>query len=119
MQAMREQTPELAEALDIKRKFLFESIAVLDNRDVQKIIRECDKQDLAKALQGVDAVKKKVFQNMSKRARLIMQEEIEYIGEIDSVDVEEAQYKIGNIIRTLEEHGEIILPENHENRQNI
>ena len=90
--------------------FVFEDIVLLDDRSIQKVLREVDTQDLAKALKGVDAeVQEKIFRNMSKRASSLLREDMDFMGPIRLRDVEESQQKIVNIIRKLEEAGDIIV----------
>jgi flagellar motor switch protein FliG len=90
--------------------FVFEDIVLLDDRSIQKVLREVDTQDLAKALKGVDTeVQEKIFRNMSKRASSLLREDMDFMGPIRLRDVEEAQQKIVNIIRKLEEAGDIIV----------
>jgi flagellar motor switch protein FliG len=95
--------------------FVFEDIITLDDRSIQKVLRHVDTNDLAKALKAVDPeVQDKVFRNMSKRAAQMLKEDMEYMGPIRLKDVEEAQQKIVNTIRKLEEQGEIVLARNAE-----
>ncbi|MCX7679549.1 MAG: flagellar motor switch protein FliG [Spirochaetes bacterium] len=109
IEALEEEDPELAEEIK-KRMFVFEDIVLLDDRSIQKVLREVDSQDLAKALKGVDAeVQEKIFRNMSKRASSLLREDMDFMGPIRLRDVEEAQQKIVNIIRKLEENGDIIV----------
>ncbi|HNR87271.1 MAG TPA: flagellar motor switch protein FliG [Spirochaetota bacterium] len=109
IEALEEEDPELAEEIK-KRMFVFEDIVLLDDRSIQKVLREVDTQDLAKALKGVDAeVQEKIFRNMSKRASSLLREDMDFMGPIRLRDVEEAQQKIVNIIRKLEEAGDIIV----------
>ncbi|MFW5862650.1 MAG: flagellar motor switch protein FliG [Spirochaetota bacterium] len=109
IEALEEEDPELAEEIK-KRMFIFEDIVLLDDRSIQKVLREVDTQDLAKALKGVDAeVQEKIFRNMSKRAASLLREDMDFMGPIRLRDVEEAQQKIVNIIRKLEEAGDIIV----------
>ncbi len=109
IEALEEEDPELAEEIK-KRMFVFEDIVLLDDRSIQKVLREVDTQDLAKALKGVDSeVQEKIFRNMSKRASSLLREDMDFMGPIRLRDVEEAQQKIVNIIRKLEEAGDIIV----------
>jgi flagellar motor switch protein FliG len=103
------QNPELAE--EIKRKmFVFEDIVMLDDRSLQMVLREIDQKDLALALKASSGeVGEKIYKNMSKRASEMLREEIEYMGPVRIRDVEESQQKIVNVIRRLEESGEIIV----------
>jgi flagellar motor switch protein FliG len=109
IEALEEDSPELAEEIK-KKMFVFEDIVLLDDRSIQKVLREVDGQELAKALKGVDnEVCEKIFKNMSKRAASMLKEDMEYMGPVRLKDVEEAQQKIVSIIRHLEETGEIII----------
>jgi len=109
IEALEEEDPELAEEIK-KRMFVFEDIVLLDDRSIQKVLREVDTQELAKALKGVDnEVQEKIFRNMSKRAASLLSEDMDFMGPIRIRDVEEAQQKIVNIIRKLEDAGEIIV----------
>ncbi|MBN1532251.1 MAG: flagellar motor switch protein FliG [Spirochaetes bacterium] len=109
IEALEEEDPELAEEIK-KRMFVFEDIVLLDDRSIQKVLREVDSQDLAKALKGVDAeVQEKIFRNMSKRAASLLREDMDFMGPIRLRDVEESQQKIVNIIRKLEDSGDIIV----------
>nr|1QC7_A Chain A, PROTEIN (FLIG) [Thermotoga maritima]1QC7_B Chain B, PROTEIN (FLIG) [Thermotoga maritima] len=90
--------------------FVFEDILKLDDRSIQLVLREVDTRDLALALKGAsDELKEKIFKNMSKRAAALLKDELEYMGPVRLKDVEEAQQKIINIIRRLEEAGEIVI----------
>ncbi len=101
--------PALAEEVR-KQMFVFEDIVLLDDRSIQRVLREVDARDLAIALKGAsDAVKEKIFKNMSQRARQMLQEEMEYMGPVRVKQIEEAQQKIIAIIRRLEEAGEIVI----------
>lgn len=109
IEALEEDDPELAEEIK-KRMFVFEDIVLLDDRSIQKVLREVDTQDLAKALKGVDTeVQEKIYRNMSKRAASLLREDMDFMGPIRLRDVEESQQKIVNIIRKLEDAGDIIV----------
>lgn len=110
MESLAVQDPALAEEIK-KRMFLFEDLVHLDNRSVQRVLREVDmSRDLPLALKvASEEVKKKVYGNISKRAAENLKETIDFLGPVRLRDVEEAQAKIVNIIRRLEEEGEIIL----------
>ena len=103
------QDPELAEEIK-KRMFVFEDIVTLDNRAIQRIIRDCENEDLMLALKvSGDEVKEIVFSNMSTRMVESFKEEMEYMGPVRLKDVEEAQSRIVSIIRRLEDAGEIVI----------
>ena len=103
------QDPELAEEIK-RRMFVFEDIVLLDDRSLQLVLREIESKDLALALKASSSeVGEKIYKNMSKRAADMLREEIEYMGPVRIRDVEEAQQKIVNVIRRLEESGEIVV----------
>ncbi|MDR2177829.1 MAG: flagellar motor switch protein FliG [Treponema sp.] len=109
IEALEEEDPELAEDIK-KRMFVFEDIVMLDDKSIQKVLREVDSQELSKALKSVDTeVQDKIFRNMSKRAASMLKEDMEYMGPVRLKDVEEAQQKIVSIIRHLEDTGEIVV----------
>ncbi len=109
MEALEVQDPELAEEIK-KLMFVFEDIVMIDDRSVQRVLREVESQDLALSLKGAsNEVSQKVFSNMSARAADMLREDIEFMGPVRLRDVEEAQQRIVNIIRRLEETGEIVV----------
>jgi flagellar motor switch protein FliG len=109
IESLEEEDPELAEEIK-KRMFVFEDIVMLDDRAIQKVLREVDTAELAKALKSVDTeVQDKIFRNMSKRAAALLKDDMEYMGPIRMKDVEESQQKIVSIIRKLEESGDIVV----------
>jgi flagellar motor switch protein FliG len=109
IEALENEDPELAEEIK-KRMFVFEDIVMLDDKSIQKVMREVDSGELAKALKSVDAeVQDKIFRNMSKRAAGMLKEDMQYMGPVRLKDVEEAQQKIVSIIRKLEESGDIVI----------
>ncbi|MDN5342307.1 flagellar motor switch protein FliG [Oceanotoga sp. DSM 15011] len=106
---LSERDPKLSEEIR-KRMFVFEDIVKLDDRAVQRIAREIETKDLTLSLKGAsEEVKEKMFSNISKRAGQIIKEELEFMGPVRVKDVDEAQQRIVNIIRKLEESGEIII----------
>ena len=109
LDALEIQDPELAEEIK-KRMFVFEDIVTLDNRSIQRIIRECENEDLLLSLKvSSEEVKEIVFKNMSTRMVDTFKEEMEYMGPVRLRDVEEAQSRIVAIIRRLEDIGEIVI----------
>ncbi|WP_419196011.1 flagellar motor switch protein FliG [Butyricicoccus faecihominis] len=104
-----QKDPELSENIR-KLMFVFEDIVKLDDMDIQRFLREVDSQDLAIAIKGSnEEVKSILLSNMSKRAQENILTDIEYLHNIRMRDVEEAQQRIVNIIRSLEESGEITI----------
>jgi flagellar motor switch protein FliG len=88
----------------------FDIIITLHDLAIQKILREVDSYEIAKALKGEnETIKEKIFNNMSKRAAKMLKEDMECMGPIRTSDVKEAQEKILMIIRHLEEVGEIVI----------
>ncbi len=109
LEALSDRDPELAEQVK-NMMFVFEDIIHLDDRSVQQVLREVDTKELSLALKGVsEEVANKVFKNMSKRAASMLQEEMEFMGPVRLRDVEGAQQRIVNIIRQLEDQGDIII----------
>ncbi|WP_200411150.1 flagellar motor switch protein FliG [Virgibacillus salexigens] len=109
LDALEIQDPELAEEIK-KRMFVFEDIVILDNRAIQRVIREVENEDLRLSLKvASDEVKDIVFKNMSQRMAETFKEEMEYMGPVRLRDVEEAQTRIVGIIRRLEDVGEIVI----------
>jgi flagellar motor switch protein FliG len=103
------QDPELAEEIK-KRMFVFEDIVTLDNRAIQRVIRDVENDDLMLSLKvASEEVRGIVFKNMSKRMVDTFKEEMEYMGPVRLRDVEEAQSRIVGVIRRLEEAGEIVI----------
>ncbi len=109
MENLEDTDPELAD--EVKRlMFVFEDVLILDDRAIQTLLGQADKKDLALALKGVnEEVQDKLLRNLSKRASSALQEEMEFMGPVRLKDVEDAQQRIVNIIRRLEESGEIII----------
>jgi flagellar motor switch protein FliG len=90
--------------------FTFDDIQKLDDRTMQRVLREINKQDLSLALKGVpERLREIIYRNMSERARENLKEEIEILGPQLARDVYAAQRRIVDIIRGLEEAGEIVI----------
>ncbi len=98
-------------SLEIKRlMFLFEDLMFVDDKGIQRILREVDKKDLAMSLKIADEkLKEKIFANMSERARDLLQEELQYMGPVRLKEVETAQTRIVEIVKQLEDAGEIVV----------
>lgn len=106
---LEERDPELAEEIR-KRMFVFEDIILLSDRAVQVVLRQVDTHDIALALKTAsEDVADKIFRNMSKRAAQMLKEDMEYMGPVRLREVEDAQQRIVNVIRQLEDSGEIII----------
>ncbi len=109
MGTLQEGESELAE--NIRRlMFTFEDIVRVDDRGVQRILKEVEQRDLALALKAAGAeVAAKIYKNMSERAGTLLREEIGYLGPVRLKDVEDSQRRIVDAVRQLEESGEIIV----------
>jgi len=109
MENLEIEEPELAD--EIRRKmFVFEDILILDNRSIQTVLREVDNNELAIALKNANEdVQQVIFDNLSSRLATMIKEDMEFMGPVRLKDVEEAQQKIVNIIRKLEDSGEIVI----------
>ncbi len=93
-----------------KLMFVFEDIVNLDDMSIQRVLRDVEAQDLAIAIKGsTEEVKELLLNNVSTRARESILEDIQYLRNVRLKDVEEAQQKIVNVIRSLEEIGEIVI----------
>ncbi len=109
METLEIEEPELADEIR-KKMFVFEDILLLDDRAIQRVLRDVDNGDLATALKGSnEEVQNAIFNNLSKRLGVMIKEDMEFMGPVRMKDVEEAQQKIVNIIRKLEDSGEIVI----------
>lgn len=98
-----------------RRMFMFEDVAKLTNQAIQRVLKEVENSELSLALKGATAeVSKKIFDNTSKRLQEMIKEDMEFMGPVRVKDVEAAQQKIVNIIRKLEDAGEIIVSRGQE-----
>lgn len=109
LETLSEEDPDLAEEIK-RRMFVFEDIILLDDRAIQQVLREVDSKDLALALKTAsEEVANRIYKNMSKRASEMLKEDIQFMGPVRLRDAEDAQQRIVNVIRKLEEAGEIII----------
>ena len=109
METLEVEEPELADEIR-KKMFVFEDILSLDDRAIQRVLRDVDNGDLALALKGAaEEVQNVILNNLSKRLAVMIKEDMEYMGPVRMKDVEEAQQKIVNIIRKLEDSAEIVI----------
>ncbi len=109
METLEVEEPELADEIR-KKMFVFEDILLLDDRSIQRVLRDVDNNDLAIACKGsAEEVQNAIFSNMSKRLAEMIREDMEFMGPVRMKDVEEAQQKIVNIIRKLEDSAEIVI----------
>lgn len=109
MATLEIEDPELADEIR-KKMFVFEDVLLLDDRAIQRVLRDVDNNDLAMALKGAnEQVQNAIFNNLSKRLAVMIKEDMEFMGPVRMKDVEEAQQKIVNIIRKLEDSAEIVI----------
>ena len=109
MEILEIEDPELADEIR-KKMFVFEDILLLDDRSIQRVLRDVDNNDLGLALKGAnEEVQNAIFNNLSKRLAQMIKEDMDFMGPVRMKDVEEAQQKIVNIIRKLEDSGEIVI----------
>ncbi|MEM7621704.1 MAG: flagellar motor switch protein FliG [Planctomycetota bacterium] len=109
MEGLEEEDGELVE--EIRRlMFVFEDIMLVNDKGIQSVLKEVENEELAIALKTAsDSLRDKIFGNMSERAGAMIKEDMEYMGPIRISDVEVAQQKIVDIVRRLEEAGEVII----------
>ncbi len=109
METLEVEEPELADEIR-KKMFVFEDILLLDDRAIQRVLRDVDNNDLAIACKGsTEEVQNAIFSNMSKRLAEMIKEDMEFMGPVRMKDVEEAQQKIVNIIRKLEDSVVVVI----------
>ena len=109
METLEIEDPELADEIR-KKMFVFEDILTLDDRAIQRVLRDVDNADLALALKGAnEEVQNVVFNNLSKRLAVMIKEDMDFMGPVRMKDVEDAQQKIVNVIRKLEDSAEIVI----------
>jgi flagellar motor switch protein FliG len=109
LDSLEMKDPEIAEQVR-ELMFVFEDIIHLDDRSIQRVLREVDTKDLALSLKGSNQeVQDKIFKNMSERAATILRDDMDYMGPVRAKDVQEKQTYIVGIIRALESAGEIVV----------
>ena len=109
MESLEIEEPELADEIR-KKMFVFEDILLLDDRAIQRVLRDVENSDLGVALKGAaEEVQNVIFKNLSKRLAAMIKEDMEFMGPVRMKDVEEAQQKIVSVIRKLEDAGEIVI----------
>ena len=109
MESLEIEEPELADEIR-KKMFVFEDILLLDDRAIQRVLRDVDNADLGVALKAAnEEVQNVIFKNLSKRLAAMIKEDMEFMGPVRMKDVEEAQQKIVSVIRKLEDAGEIVI----------
>lgn len=109
VETLEVEDPELADEIR-KKMFVFEDILSLDDRAIQRVLRDIENNDIAVALKNAnEEVQNVIFRNLSKRLAAMIEEDMDFMGPVRLKDVEEAQQKIVNNIRKLEDAGEIVI----------
>src|SRR5215208_6841286 len=109
MEGLEAEDPDLVESIR-RLMFVFEDILLVNDKGIQSVLKEVDNDALALALKTAsEELKQKIFKNMSERASQLIQEDMQYMGPVRVSDVEAAQQKIVDVVRKLEEAGEIMI----------
>ena len=109
MEGIESEDPDLVESIR-RLMFVFEDVLKVNDRGIQSVLKEVDNEELCVALRTAsDELKEKIFSNMSARAADLVKEDMEYMGPVRLSDVEAAQQRIVDIVRRLEDAGEIII----------
>lgn len=109
MEGLESEDPDLVEQIR-RLMFVFEDIMLVDDKGIQSVLKEVDNDELALALKTAsDDLRAKIFKNMSERAAQLIQEDMQYMGPVRVSDVEAAQQRIVDVVRRLEDSGEIVI----------
>jgi len=109
LEALESEDPDLVEQIR-RLMFVFEDILLINDKGVQAVLKEIENDELALALRTANPeLKEKLFKNMSERAAQLIREDMEYMGPVRLSDVESAQQRIVDVVRRLEDAGEIII----------
>jgi flagellar motor switch protein FliG len=109
MEGLEAEDPDLVEQIR-RLMFVFEDILLVNDKGIQAVLKEVDNDELALALKTAsDELKAKVFSNMSERAAELVKEDMQYMGPVRVSDVESAQQRIVDIVRRLEEAGDVVI----------
>jgi flagellar motor switch protein FliG len=109
MEGLEAEDPDLVESIR-RLMFVFEDILLVNDKGIQAVLKEVDNELLSLALKTAsEELKQKIFKNMSERAAQLIAEDMQYMGPVRVSDVEQAQQKIVDIVRRLEDAGEIII----------
>jgi flagellar motor switch protein FliG len=119
LENLAQEAPDLVE--EIRRlMFVFEDISKLSDRDIQTLLKNVESSQWAMALKGAsEELKDKILNNMSKRASDLLREEMDYLGPVRLSAVEQTQQQIVDVIRRLEDAGEITTHGDEEEEQFI
>jgi len=119
LENLAQEDPELVDEIR-RRMFVFDDVAKLGNRDIQTLMKNVESSQWAMALKGAsEDLKEKVLKNMSKRAADLLREEMEYLGPVRLSSVEQVQQQIVDVVRRLEDSGEITISTDQQEEQFI
>ena len=114
LEVLDKSHPDLSEEIK-SRMFVFEDIVLLDSRSIQKVLKEVNMKSLATALKKTsDEISELIMQNLSERARMVLNEEIESMGKVPLREVDSSQQEIVETIRRMEESGEVTIQKEEE-----
>jgi len=109
LEAMEGEDPDLVEQIR-RLMFVFEDILLVNDKGIQVVLKEIENEDLSLALKtATEELRDKIFRNMSERASQLIKEDMEYMGPVRVSDVEAAQQKVVDVVRRLEDSGELII----------
>ncbi len=109
MEGLEAEDPDLVESIR-RLMFVFEDILLVNDKGIQSVLKEIENDVLSLALKTAsEELKQKIFKNMSERAAQLIAEDMQYMGPVRVSDVEQAQQKIVDVVRRLEDSGEIII----------
>ena len=109
MEGLESEDPDLVEQIR-RLMFVFEDILKVNDKGIQAVLKEIENSDLSLALKTAsDSLKEKIFKNMSERAAALIKEDMQYMGPVKVSDVESAQQRVVDVVRRLEESGEVVV----------
>ncbi|MFZ4429101.1 MAG: flagellar motor switch protein FliG [Phycisphaerales bacterium] len=109
MEGLESEDPDLVEQIR-RLMFVFEDILKVNDKGIQAVLKEIENSDLSLALKTAsEPLKEKIFKNMSERAAALIKEDMQYMGPVKVSDVESAQQRVVDIVRRLEESGDVIV----------
>ena len=109
LEGLEAEDPDLVEQIR-RLMFVFEDINRVNDKGIQAVLKEIDNSELALALKTAsDDLRNKIFKNMSERAAQLVKEDMEFMGPVRVSDVEQAQQRIVDTVRRLEEAGEVVI----------
>jgi len=109
MEGLEAEDPDLVEQIR-RLMFVFEDILKVNDKGIQAVLKEVENSELALALKTAsEDLRSKIFKNMSERAAALIREDMQYMGPVKVSDVESAQQRVVDIVRRLEETGEVVI----------